>query len=141
MKRALIITGTAFIIAVILLASANYLILGREKRERADQYKMQIDTVLNRHFDAQGIINSTIEEAMEEESENCTLAIDMAEENLEEALTHQLMDNGPVNFDLDSLNIEDDCPSGFTVNLGYSVESEDQSVVKTEEFEKYFSHP
>ncbi|MFW5902311.1 MAG: hypothetical protein ACOCTT_00275 [archaeon] len=141
MKKALIITGVAFIIAVILLASANYLILGREKRERADQYKMKIDTVTNRHFDTQWIINRTVEEALEEKSENCTEAVEMIEENLGQALNDDLMNVGSVEFGLNSLSVGDQCPDGFTVDVDYTVESDDNSISKTEDFERYYSHP
>ncbi len=106
---------------------------------------MRIDAVTNRHHDARWIINKSVEEALEEEYENCTKAAEMVEENLESALQNNNMNEGPVNFYTDEDDIrtlhEEYCPDKFILEVEYTVESEDESVRKKEYFLRNYTHP
>jgi len=141
MKKGLVITGLAFLTGILLIASANYLILSREKREMGATYKMRIDAVANRHFDAQWIIHSAAEEAL---NGDCEDAADDAEDNIEDALESEEMSTGSVQFSLENVNTrvnydEDDDPTSFTVEVEYEVNSETHSIRKHEEFEETYS--
>jgi len=143
MKKGLVITGLAFLIGIVLIASANYLILSREKREEASTYKMRIDAVGNRHFDAQWIIDSAAREAVDE-SNNCTHAAEIAEDYIEDALESEEMNTGPVTFNFESSNIgmgydDDEDEEYLSVGVTYRVNSEEKEIEKRTTFsENYY---
>lgn len=140
-QKGLIITGLAFLIALILIASVNYLMLGTQKENQANIVKMQIDAVNNRHQDALGVVNKSIEEA-HDNAENCTEFYKNTETYLNESFNNQAIWNtGEANMPSQSHSVENQCDQDnqITVKVDYTIKTNEEEIQKTTELEE--THP
>ncbi len=140
MKKGLVITGLAFIIAVIVIASANYLVISNQNKNKANVVKMKIDAVTNRNQDIKWIINNTVEEGINQGS-NCTETTQIIKNNLQQAMADNLTNIGPVKTQTYSLGTDNStCPYNFTVNLEYNVKTNNENISIERTFSENYNY-
>lgn len=142
MKRALVITGLAFMIGMILLASSNYLIVGRQFKSSSNIDKMKIDAVLNRNQDVRWVINRSVEEA-KNESSNCQSFAGNLSQHLDNAFSTTHMENewktGPANLVSEKHSVVDSCPDSVELELNSTTESSDGDIHKELKLQKSYN--
>ncbi len=122
MKKGLILTGLMFIMALILIASANYVVIGDLAQEEAIKQKMEIDTVINRQQETHVIIEKAIEDGINQ-GEDCNDAASKIESYINSALNNNLMEQGPITFG-HTLTVNNNCPSTITIEVEYTINTD-----------------
>lgn len=138
MNRGLIITGLAFIIAVVLIASVNYVVIGRQSQEEAVKQKMKIDAVIDRNHETYLIIEEAVQDGMGD-SADCPSAANVIENYINTALDSGTIDTGPVNVEGTAMVDGSTCPD-IQVNVDYTVETDDGDVHKERSYSKTFTY-
>lgn len=142
MKKGLIMVGVAFLIATVMIASANYLVVSKQSMEKSDVYKMKIDAVLNRHNDVKWIINKSVEEARSEATTCTEFAVEISD-YLSTAFSQQHLENewsvGSAQIESEAHSITENCPE-VTVEVNYTVTSKEMDISKSTVFTETYTY-
>lgn len=138
MNRGLIITGLTFLLALILIASVNYIVIGRQSQEEAVKQKLKIDAVIDRNHETHMIIEEAVQDGMGD-SPDCPTAASAIENYINIALDSGTIDTGPVNVEGSASVDSSRCPD-IQVNVNYIVETDDGDVHKERSYSETFTY-